>query len=126
MRRRAWIGAALILAACSLTDPDDQDFRVSDEAPAPADAVFEKAEAWAQGRSGWQVLLRQPPDRLQLRRTLPGQNRTGRIDFTTSPGTTTASTRYEIVAWTEILGIRTRQNDVEVVVDGRALADALD
>lgn len=126
MNRKAWIGLALILAACSLTDLDDQDFQASGEAPAAAAAVFEKAEAWVQGRTGWQVLLSRRPDQLQLRRTLPGQNRTGLIDFTTAADTTTASTKYEIRAWTEILGIRTRQNDVEVVVDGRALAAALE
>lgn len=120
----AWIGAALILAACSLTAPEDQDFRISGEAPAAAADVFAKAEAATQ-RGGWTVLERASPTVLRLRRSLPGQERTGRLDVTTSAGASATSTRYEIHTWTEVRGVKARENDVEMIADAQGLAAAL-
>lgn len=122
--RAAGIGAGLILAACSLTDPEGQELTLTGDAPAPAEAVFQKAEAWLQ-RGSYQVVERRSPDLLRARRSLPGQDRTGRLDFRTSPGTAAGTTRYEIHSWTEVLGVQSRENDVEMSVDAQGLSAAL-
>jgi hypothetical protein len=123
--RRLCLAAALssTLAACSLTDPEGDEQSISGEAPATAEAVFQKAEAWLQGRS-YEIYARTSPTTLSARRALPGQDRRGRIEFTTSPGTAT-TTKYEIQSWTEILGIQARENDVEMIVDAQSLSAAL-
>ena len=123
--RRLCLAAALssMLAACSLTDPEGEDQTISGEAPATAEAVFQKAEAWLQGR-GYQTLERRSPEVLRLRRALPGQDRTGRLDFTTATGTP-STTKYEVRTWTEVLGIQSRENDVEMVADAQSLSAAL-
>jgi hypothetical protein len=121
--RAVGTGLALILTACSLTDPEGEDQTISGEAPAAAEAVYQKAEAWLQGRS-YEIYFRASPTQLSARRALPGQDRRGRIEFTTSPGTAT-TTKYEIRSWTEILGIQSRENDVEMVVDAQSLSAAL-
>jgi hypothetical protein len=121
--RAAGVGFALILAACSLTDPEGDDLTVSGEAPAAADAVFQKAEAWL-GRGTYQVLERSSPTLIRARRALPGQDRTGRLDFTTSAGAA-GTTKYQIVVWTEVLGIQSRQNDAETQADAASLSAAL-
>jgi len=123
MLRAAGIGFGLILAACSLPgiDPEDRELTISGEAPASAEAVFQKAEAWLQR---YQVIERRSPDLLSVRRALPGQDRTGRLEFRTSPGTS-GTTKYEIRVWTEILGVQTRENDVEMAADAQSLSAAL-
>ena len=123
--RRLTVAATLlsILTACSLTDPEGDDQTISGEAPATAEAVFQKAEAWLQGR-GYQTLERRSPDLLRARRALPGQDRTGRLDFTTATGTPT-TTKYEVRTWTEVLGIQSRENDVEMQADAQSLSTAL-
>ena len=121
--RAAAIGFVLIVAACSLTDPEGDDQTISGEAPATAEAVFQKAEAWIQGR-GYQTLERRSPGLLSVRRALPGQDRTGRLDFTTAAGTAT-TTKYEIRTWTEVLGVQARDNDVEMQADAQNLSTAL-
>ena len=124
LRRAAAVGFGLIFAACSLTDPEGDDQTISGEAPAAAVDVFQKADAWLQ-RGTYQVTERRSPDLLSARRALPGsQDRIGRIDFTTTPGTGT-TTKYEIHSWTEVLGVQTRENDVEVIADAQSLAAAL-
>jgi hypothetical protein len=123
--RRLCLAAALtsMLAACSLTDPEGEDQTISGEAPATAEAVFQKAEAWLQGRS-YEISFRASPTQLSARRALPGQDRRGRLDFNTSPGTAT-TTKFEIQSWTEVLGIQSRENDVEMVADAQSLSAAL-
>src|SRR5687768_18572453 len=92
--RRLSIAAALLsmLTGCSLTDPEGDDQSISGEAPATAEAVFQKAETWLQGR-GYQTIERRSPELLRARRALPGQDRTGRLDFTTAVGTA-STTKY--------------------------------
>jgi hypothetical protein len=113
----------LLAAACRITDPEDLDFSVSGEAPANAEAVFQKAELWLQGRS-YEIYERRSPDLMRARKALPGQDRRGRIDFTTTPGTAT-TTKYEVQSWTEVLGIQARENDVEMEADAQSLSAAL-
>ena len=122
--RAASLGLALLLAGCGIAAPEDQDFRVSGEAPAAAADVFAKADAWTQ-RGGWTVLERVSPTRLRLQRPLAGQNRSGRLDFTTAAGATAGSTKYEVHTWTEVLGIKSRENDAEVIADAQSLGAAL-
>jgi hypothetical protein len=123
--RRLCLAAALssMLAACSLTGPEGDDQTISGEVPATAEAVFQKAEAWIQGR-GYQTLERRSPTLLSARRALPGQDRTGRLDFTTATGTPT-TTKYEIRTWSEVLGVQSRENDVEMQADAQLLSNAL-
>jgi hypothetical protein len=122
-RQAVAIGLVLILAACRLTDPEGEDQTISGEAPATAEAVFQKAETWLQGR-GYQTLERTSPTRIRARRALPGQDRTGRLDLTTAAGTA-STTKYEIVTWSEVLGVQSRLNDAEMVADAQSLAAAL-
>jgi hypothetical protein len=76
-----------------------------------------------QGR-GYELYERRSPDLIRARKALAGQDRRGRIDFSTSPGTA-SSTKYQIVSWTEILGLQTRENDVEMQADAQSLSSAL-
>jgi outer membrane PBP1 activator LpoA protein len=119
------LGLALVLAACSVTSPDELDYHVTGEAPASADAVFQKAQAWVTQHPAWQVTTATSPTQLSLQRALAGQNRSGRIELTTSAGKSAGSTAYDIAASTAILGIKARDNDAEVVADAQTLGAAL-
>jgi hypothetical protein len=112
-----------ILTACAITDPEGDDLAITGEVPATREAVFQKAEAWLQERS-YEIYARTSPDLLSARKALPGQDRRGRIEFTTSVGTA-STTKYQVQAWTEVLGIQARENDAEMGADAQSLSAAL-
>ncbi|MSR36253.1 MAG: hypothetical protein EXR95_06345 [Gemmatimonadetes bacterium] len=123
--RAAGIGFGLMLATCSISgiDSEGRELSISSDAPASAEAVFQKAEAWI-GRGTYQVLERRSPDLVRARRALSGQDFKGRLDIEITAVTATTS-KYEIRVWTEFLGVKARANDAEMAADAESLRAAL-